>query len=130
MRKCQDRITALKAEIEEMEKRELTLLSKALADKDEAVKDGLYKALLRISLLADVVNEAAETCRELLNKYGLADFEFRKHVVDMCALSQKIASIPLLSKSRILEDFLVDDDEFVKGCMELADKHLNERLNL
>lgn len=103
-------------------------LSELLADRDECVKNDIYKNLLRISLLADVVNEATERCRSVLRKYGIEDFNFRKKVVEMSKLSQEIASVVLLPDNKTLEDLIVDDDTFVVMCMKHADAHLKRKL--
>lgn len=130
MHRNQEKITELEKEIIEMKKYEPIRLSEALAEKGEGVKNEIYKALLRVSVLADVVNNACFECREKLNKHGLQDFSFRKDVSELCRLSQKIASIVLIPNSPLLEDFIVDDDTVVDGCTELADKYLHDKLNL
>lgn len=126
----QKKIEETEREIIELKKYEPMKLSEALADKGCAAKNEVYKALLRISLLSDVVNNACVECRSVLRKYGLDDFTFRRDVAEMVKLSQKIASIVLLPQNTILEDFIVDNDKVVDGCTAIADDYLNEKLKL
>lgn len=126
----QKRISALEAEIAEMRKYEPKRLSELLVDRDESVKNEIYKSLLRISLLADVVNEAAERCRSVLKQYGLNDFHFRHKVVELSKISQEVAGIVIIPESGILLDFIVNDDEVVDKCVDIADKYLNDKLKI
>lgn len=126
----QDKIDALEKEIIEMRKYEPRKLSEVLADRDESIKNNIYKSLLRISLLADAVNAATFQCREILKTYGLNDFSFRQKIDEMMKLSQNIASVPLACKSMLMEDFIVDNDKFVDMCIKHADAHLKRKLKL
>lgn len=128
--RVQERIDAIDAEIREMEMYEPRSLADLLSDRGECVRNEIYKSLLRISLMADAMNEAAETAREILQGYGIEDFAFRRKVKDCCRLSQEIASIPLMADSRLMQDFIVDNDTFVKMCMKHADAHLKRKLKL
>lgn len=56
--------------------------------------------------------------------------ELEKEIAKMEKLSSKIATFVLLPKAQTLEDFIVDNDEVVKGCIILADRYLNDKLNL
>lgn len=130
MRKNQDKIELLEKEVEECRKYAPQKLSDVLKDEPQATKDGIYKALLRISVLADVVNDACFRCKELLKELGLDDFTLRAEVAEMERVSSKIAAFVLQPKQRLLEDFIVDDDDVVNGCIILADRYLNEKLKL
>lgn len=125
-----EKIDRLEKEIEEMRQYEPRTLREVLADRDECVKNNIYKSLLRISLLADATNEAAELCRETLKKAGLYDFTFREKVKEMCKLSLEIASIPLGARGGLMEDMLVNNDKFVDMCIKHADAHLKRTLKL
>ena len=126
----QRRIDELEKELIEMRKYEPMRLSEVLSGSSEQVKNDVYKSLLRISVLADVVNEACVRCREKLGEFGLSDFTLRTEVGEMDKLSQKIASFVLAPRQKILEDFIVDDDDVVNGCIILADRYLNDKLKL
>ena len=126
----QKKIESLKKEIEEIKRLTYTKLSDVLKDRPQSLKNDIYKSLLRISVLADVVNEACCQCKDLLKTLDLDDFTLRKEVSEMEKLSQKIASFVLAPKQQILEDFIVDNDEVVKGCIILSDRYLNEKLKL
>lgn len=124
------KIDALEKEIIEMKRYKSERLSDSLKDAPEGVKNELYKSLLRISLLSDVVNEACMRCKAKMEELGIVDYSLKKEVAEMNALSQKIASFVLGPKQKILEDFIVNDEKVVDGCMILCDRYLNEKLNL
>ena len=126
----QRRIDELEKEIAEMRKYEPKKLSDFLKDKPEDVKNDLYKALLRISLMADAVNEASFICKKKLKDLGIKDFTLRKEVDELTELSRKIASFVIIPNQKVLEDFIVDNDTFVDMCMEHADAHLKRKLKL
>lgn len=126
----QQKIEEIEREIIEATRREPMKLSDVLKGHAPEVKNEVYKSLLRISVLADVVNNACEECKTVLGKFGLNDFSFRQDVDDMCKVSQKIASVVLIPNNEILEDFIVDNDEVVDGCTAIADKYLNNKLCL
>lgn len=130
MHRTQEKINQIEKEVEEIKRYEPQRLGDLLADRDESVKNGIYKALLRISLLADVVNEAAEEARSILRKLGIDDFAFRQKVTELCKLSQEIACVPLIQKGSLLEDFIVDNEKFVNMCMKHADAHIKRKLKL
>lgn len=130
LQRNQAKIEALEKEVIECRKYAPQRLSDVLKDKPQSLKNDIYKALLRISVLADVVNEACCQCRDLLKTLDLNDFTLRAEVAEMDKLSQKIASFVLVPKQQILEDFIVDNDAVVKGCIILADRYLNEKLKL
>lgn len=124
------KIKEKEAELKECKRYNAMRLSDILKDKDEDTKDRIYKALLRISLAADFVNECAEEAKSLMKELGLDDFTLRKEASELCKLSQKIASFVLVPKQRILEDMIVDNSEFIDACTAAADKHLKETLKL
>lgn len=126
----QAKLDALSKEAEEMKQYQTATVFKVLSDKDEMVKNGVYKALLRISLMADACNEACETAFSLLKQYGITDFSFRGKVKELCKLSQDIASVTIRTQNKTMEDFIVDNDTFVDMCMKHADAHLKRKLKL
>lgn len=128
--KNQKKIEELESEIAEMKKAASMTLLDALKDKPASAKNEIYKRLLRISVLADVVNEACFSVKEKMNELGFDDFSLRAEVSQMEKLSSKIAAFVLLPKAQTLEDFIVDDDDVVKGCIIIADRYLNDKLNL
>lgn len=125
-----EKIDALEAEIAEMRKYEPQRLGDLIADRDESVKNDIYKSLLRISLLSDAVNESVFICREILQKYGIDDFTFRQKVEKLNRLSHEIANIPLMAKGKLMEDMMVNNSTFVRMCIKHADAHLKRTLKL
>jgi hypothetical protein len=109
---------------------EPVLLSEILDGKGEDVKNQIYKLLIECSLAADYVNDCAECAKEELLKHGIYDFHFREDLVQLCRLSQKVASVVLVKDNDLLNDALTDDAEYVDTCHAAANKHLKERLNL
>lgn len=125
-----EKIAEAEKEVEECRKYAPLRLADALKDEPQRVKNDVYKALLRISVLADVVNEACFMCKDLMKSLGLNDFSLRAEVAEMDRLSQKIASFVLMPKQKILEDFIVDNDAVVNGCIIIADRYLNDKMKL
>lgn len=130
MQRNQAKIDALEKEIIEMRRNEHQTVFSVLSDKDECVKNGVYKALLTISLMADATNEACENASELMAKYGITSFGFKNKVKELKRLSQEIASVTLANPSKLMEDFIVNDDTFVDMCMKHANAHLKRKLKL
>lgn len=124
------KISEIENEVEEMKRHQSATVFSVLSDKDEMVKNGVYKALLRISLMADACNEACESAFSLLKQYGITDFSFRSKVKELCKLSQDIASVTIRTQNKTMEDFIVDNDTFVDMCMKHADAHLKRKLKL
>lgn len=125
-----DKIDALEKEVIELKKNQSATVFSVLADKDEAVKDEVYKALLRINLMADACNEACEVAKGLLKEHGIVDFSFRAKVDELCKLSQEIASVTIMCKNKTMEDFIVDNGTFVDMCMKHADAHIKRKLKM
>ena len=131
MRRNQDKIDALEKEIIDIRRNEHQTVFSVLSDKDECVKNGVYKALLTISLMADATNEACENAKGLLAKYGITSFSFQSKVKELCRLSQEIASVTLANpNNRLMQDFIINDDTFVDMCMRHANAHLKRKLGL
>lgn len=107
-----------------------TKLRDALEGYDEETKSKVYKALVKISLAADYVNECVENAKETLEKVRIKNFSLRTEAEELCKLSQKIASFVLLPNQKLLEEMIVDNSEFIDACEVAADKHLKEKLNL
>lgn len=130
LNKNQGKINEIEKEIIDLKKRQSVTVFDVLSDKDEMVKDEVYKSLLAISLMADACNEACEVAKSKLAEYGVTSFSFKQKVDELCALSQEIASITLASKNKMLEDFIVDNDTFVDMCMKHAHAHIKRKLKL
>lgn len=126
----QRRIDALEKEIIEIRNHKPLMLKDILDKEPEHVKNDIYKKFLKISIFADVVNNACFEVREALVRLGIEDFSLRAEVEEMNKLSQKVASFVLLPGNRCLEDFIVENDEVVRGCNILADRYLNDKLKL
>lgn len=125
----QDKIAALEAEVAELRKYEPQKLRHVLADREECVKHDIYKALLRVSLVADVVYEASFEAKSILSRYGIIDFHFAKKVDEIVSLSKEVAGIPIAG-GEIMESFIVDNEKFVGMCMKHADAYIKRRLKL
>lgn len=125
-----EKIDALEKEVIELKQNQSKTVFSVMADKGEKDKDRVYKALLRIHLMADATNEACEVAKSILKEYGVTDFSFRKKVDELCKLSQEIASITIRANNKDMEDFIVDDDTFVDMCMKHADAHIKRKLKL
>lgn len=126
----QAKIDELEKDVIEIRKNESATVFSVLSDKEECVKNGVYKALLRISLMADACNEACEIAKDKLAEVGVTAFSFQEKVKELCRLSAEIACITLKSKNALLEDFIVDNGTFVDMCMKHADAHLKRKLKL
>lgn len=126
----QKKIDELEKEIIEMKKYEPMKLSEALNEYGTEAKNEVYRHLLRVSLLSDVVTEALMECRKCLDKYGLREYTYRHDVAEMDRLSKKIANIVLIAGNYALEDFIVDNGEMMDVCLDAADKHIREKLRL
>lgn len=121
----QAKMDALVKEIEECKLCAPTKLKYLLDGKDEDLKNQFYVGMLRISLLADAVNEACCCVKDLFKKeFGMADFSLLKEVGEMDKLSQRIASFAIVPNNDFLEDVIVNDEEFVDACMRLATEHI------
>ena len=117
-------------EIEEAKKYAPMKLLDILNDKGEDVKNKVYKALLKISLAADFVNDCAVETKEVMKELGLNDFTLRADAEELCKLSQKIASFVIIPKQQILTDMMVENEKFISRCHQAADTHLKRTLNL
>lgn len=121
----------LKKEVEECRKYAPMTLKHLLDGKDSDFKNRFYVGMLRISLLADVVNEACAEMKQMFKyELGCNDFSLRKEVDEMDKLSQRIASFAIIPNDNILEDCIVNNEKFVDACMRLATKHLTSKLKI
>lgn len=128
--KNQKKIDDLEKEVIECRRHAPMKLSDALKEYGDDVKNDIYKRLLRISLLSDVVTQACLDCKCALRKVGLDDFSFRADVDEIDRLSKRIANIVLVTGNATLEDFIVDNEDVIDRCYAEADRYLNKKLNL
>lgn len=124
------KIKDLEKEIADMRKQQTTTVFSVIADKDENVKNGIYKSLLRISLLADACNEACEQAYSLLKEHGITDFSFRNKVKELRRISADIAGVTIRTRNATMEDLIVDNETFVDMCIKHADAHLKRKLKI
>lgn len=124
------KIKELEKEVIEMRRQQSSTVFQVLSDKDKMTKDGVYKALLRISLMADACNEACCIAYDLLKQYGITAFSFQDKVKELQNISRQIAGVTLRTNNKVLEDFIVDNETFVDMCMKHADAHLKRKLKL
>ena len=130
MYKIQEKINKKDKEIEEAKKYAPMKLLNVLNGKGENVKNRVYKALLKISLAADFVNDCAVETKEVMKELGLNDFTLRADAEELCKLSQKIASFVIIPKQQVLTDMMVENEKFISRCHQAADTHLKRTLNL
>lgn len=130
MYKIQEKINKKDKEIEEAKKYAPLKLLDVLNGKGEDVKNKVYKALLKISLAADFVNDCAVETKEVMKELGLNDFTLRADAEELCKLSQKIASFVIIPKQQVLTDMMVENEKFISRCHQAADTHLKRTLNL
>lgn len=126
----QKKIQELENEIAEIKRYEPMLLSEVLTEYGVEAKNEMYKALIRITLVADVLTEAMEDCKDVLKKYGLQDFTFRNDVAEIEKLSKKIAEIALTNGNSVMEDFLCSNAEVIDACYSIADAYIDKKLKL
>lgn len=121
----------VKRQMEEHRRTASSSLKDLLESKGEDVKNRFYVGMIRISMLADAVNEACEEVRTMMkSELNAVDFSLRKEVNELTTLSRKIASFVCGTGSPILNDCIVDDDKFVDCCMNLATKHITSKLKI
>lgn len=130
MYKIQEKIDKKDKEIEEAKMYAPMKLLDILNDKGEDVKNKVYKALLKISLAADYVNDCVVEAKEVMKELGLNDFTLRADAEELCKLSQKIASFVIIPKQQVLTDMMVENEKFISRCHQAADTHLKRTLNL
>ena len=124
------KIKEKEAELEECKKYHPMRLKDILDDKGEDVKNKVYKALLKISLAADYVNDCVVEAKEVMKELGLNDFTLRADAEELCKLSQKIASFVIIPKQQVLTDMMVENEKFISRCHQAANTHLKRTLNL
>lgn len=130
MARADKKIAAKDKEIEEAKKYAPMKLLDVLNDKGEDVKNRVYKALIKISLAADFVNDCAEEAKYVMKELGLEDFTLRSEAAELCKLSQKIASFVIFPGQRVLTDMMVNNDTYIEQCHRHADAHLKRTLKL
>lgn len=124
------KIKEKEAELEECKKYHPMRLKDILDDKGEDAKNKVYKALLKISLAADYVNDCVVEAKEVMKELGLNDFTLRADAEELCKLSQKIASFVIIPKQQVLTDMMVENEKFISRCHQAANTHLKRTLNL
>ena len=130
MYKIQEKINKKDEEIEEAKKYAPMKLLDILNDKGDDVKNKVDKALVKISLAAEFVNDCAVETKEVMKELGLNDFTLRADAEELCKLSQKIASFVIIPKQQVLTDMMVENEKFISRCHQAADTHLKRTLNL
>ena len=125
------KIVALENDVIAMRSNKESTMRDLLEGKDEETKNRFYVGMLRISMLADVVNEACEEIGSLLkSEFNVADFSLKNEVKNLSTMSRRIASFVCNTGSPILQDCIVDNDKFVDNCMKLATKHITSKLKI
>lgn len=130
MTRANEKIAVKEKEIEEAKKYVPMRLLDILNGKGEDVKNRVYKALIKISLAADFVNDCAEEAKSVLKEIGINDFTLRADAEDLCKQSQKIASFVIFPGQRVLMDMMVNNDTYIEQCHRHADAHLKRTLKL
>lgn len=130
MSRANEKIAAKEKEIEEAKKYAPVRLLDILNEKGEDVKNRVYKALIKISLAADFVNDCAEDAKSVLKELDINDFTLRADTAELCKLSQKIASFVIFPGQPILTDMMVNNNTYIDQCHRHADAHLKRTLKL
>lgn len=117
-------------ELKRAKKNRAVSLLELLEEQGEDTKNRVYKALMKISLAADFVNDCAEETKSLLKEFDIRDFTLRAETQELCKISQKIASFVITPNQSILTDMIVDNDKFITQCHKAADSHLKKTLKL
>lgn len=130
MARADKKIAAKEKEIEEAKKYAPMRLLDILNGKGEDVKNRVYKALIKISLAADFVNDCAEEAKDVMKEIGVNDFTLRAETKELCRLSQKIASFVCFKEGNALADMMVNNDTYIEQCHRHADAHLKRTLKL
>lgn len=130
MEMAQKKISELEKELIEARQYAPRKLSEFLSDKGEDTRNRVFKALLKISLAADFLNDCAEEAKDVLGELGLKEHTLTGDVESVCALSQKLASFVINLGARSLTEMMTDNSDFICKCSEAADEHLKETLKL
>lgn len=130
MTRANEKITAKEKEIEEAKEYAPKRLLDILNDKGEDVKNLVYKALIKISLAADFVNDCAEEAKSVMKEIGINDFTLRSDTKELCRLSHKIASFVCFNEGNALTDMMVNNDTYIEQCHRHADAHLKRTIKL
>lgn len=130
MTRANEKIAAKDKEIEEAKKYAPMRLLDILNGKGADVKARVYKALIKISLAADFVNDCAEEAKWVLKDLDINDFTLKSEAAELCRLSQKIASFVIFPGQRVLTDMMVNNDTYIEQCHRHADAHLKRTLKL
>lgn len=129
MTRANEKIAAKEKEIEKAKEYAPKRLLDILNGQGEDVKNRVYKALIKISLAADFVNDCAFEAKTELKKLGINDFTLRAEVEEMCKQSQKISSFVIFGQ-QILTDMMVNNEKYIEQCHRHADAHLKRTLKL
>lgn len=124
------KIREKEAELERCKMYQPTTLREVLGEYGEDTRNRVYKALLKISLAADFVNECVEEAKDVLKEIDLRDFTLRAEAEELCKLSQKIASFVIMPKQTKLTEMMTDNEKFIDKCLKAADAHLKKTLKL
>lgn len=124
------KIKAKEQELNQIRNRRPLHLLDVLNEQGEDVKNRVYKALIKISLAADFVNDCAEEAKSLLKELNVSDFTLRSETQELCKISQKIASFVITPNQSVLTKMIVDNDKFITQCHKAADSHLKKTLKL
>lgn len=130
MQQVQDKIDELQKELIEAKKYAPMKLSQWLKDKDDSVRDRVFKVLLKISLAADFLNDCAEECKAVFKDLDLNEHSISGDVNSMCQLSQRVASFVVQPDMEAIANMMLDNADFIQTCSDAADAHLAKTLNL
>lgn len=126
----QKKINEVEQELIEARKYAPKKLSEFLQEQGEDVRDRVYKALIKISLAADFLNDCAFEAKCELDDIGLVEHSITPMVKQACEISQNIASFVLTANNEQLTQMITDNADFIKVCSDAADEHLQKTLNI
>lgn len=129
LQKYQAKIDAIKAEIKEVELYSPQRLGN-IASREDLLDNNIYEKLLEIILAADYLYDTAFDCKSALSKIGIEGFQIYDMVKQIDKISSDIASSIIIDDVGELEDFVVNDAEFVNITHNNAIEHIRNHIYL
>lgn len=129
LQKYQAKIDIIKERIKEAELYSPQRLGN-IASREDLLDNNIYEKLLEIILAADYLYDTAFDCKQALSKIGIEGFQIYDMVKSIEKISSDIASSVIIDDVGELEDFVVNDDEFVDITHTNAIEHIRKHLYL
>lgn len=125
-------------------------LDKAIAEKEEAIKDceyheyvplhevvsrdkltehKVYARLIEIALAADYLADAAIDCKETLQRLGVGHLKLMDDIEAIRRTATKLSGMPCDTKYDELYDLMMDNDELIDGLHILSRNYIRQKLD-